>query len=160
MAAPVVGKGIILEATHADPVWRNRSDFIIATPIDASDTEVETEQLWARRLGANRFEICCIPFFAYNLALGDVVETSPDFMVDRVVRPSGRYVFRVFFPDSAFSKTTATSELQALGGLMEWSSSDLLAVDAPDVTRAQSIADYLHSHAVRSHLVYETGRTT
>lgn len=148
-----------MEATHAEPIWRDRSDFIIATSVDASDTEVATEQLWARRLGVNRFEICCIPFFAYDLALGDVVETSGHFMVDRVVQPSGRYVFRVFFPNPKFSKTAVTADLQGLGGLTEWSSSDLLAVDAPDVTLAQSIADYLHSHAVRSHLVYEAGRT-
>src|SRR2546430_10103541 len=44
------------------------------------------------------FEICCNPFFVYNLAQGDIVTTSSTrgrrHMVDGVADPSGRYVFR------------------------------------------------------------------
>jgi hypothetical protein len=38
--------------------------------------EDRDEQLWARQVGDRRFEICCIPFFVYDMALGDVVETD------------------------------------------------------------------------------------
>ena len=41
------------------------------------------------------FEVCCIPFFLYDVSLGDVVATNPDYVLDRVVRASGRYTFRV-----------------------------------------------------------------
>jgi len=48
------------------------------------------------QLAAEGFEVCCIPFFVYDLALGDVVAASPrdsrKSVVDRVVAPSGRYV--------------------------------------------------------------------
>lgn len=85
------------EAVHRDPVWRERSNFIIATEVDPADTNVTTEQLWARKVDDCHFELCCIPFFAYDLALGDVVEVDADYMVRRVSTASGRYVFRVYF---------------------------------------------------------------
>lgn len=44
--------------------------------------------------------MCCIPFFVYDVALGDVVATSPEgdgkYIVEKVVQPSGRFVFRVW----------------------------------------------------------------
>src|SRR6266581_8592772 len=88
------------EAVHQEPVWRARANFIIAaeTP-DGGDAK--TEQLWARQLGENRFEICCIPLFLYEIALGDIVTTSPTkdrrYMVAEVAEPSGRYEFRAWF---------------------------------------------------------------
>jgi hypothetical protein len=42
--------------------------------------------LWARQVGDRRFEICCIPFFLYDVALGDVVETDENYSLVRVVR--------------------------------------------------------------------------
>ena len=50
---------------------------------------VTTEQLWARRVDDEHHEICCIPFFVYDLALGDTVEVDADHLVTRVVEPSG-----------------------------------------------------------------------
>lgn len=72
------------EAVHREPMWRERSNFIIATAIDSANTDISTEQLWARKVDDRHFELCCIPFFAYDLALGDVVETDSDFLVQGV----------------------------------------------------------------------------
>ncbi len=82
---------------HSEPVWRDRSNFIIGAPLAE---EGRTEQLWARQVGDRRFEICCIPFFVDDAALGDVVETDATFDLMRAVEPSGRYVFRVWFGES------------------------------------------------------------
>lgn len=79
------------EAVHPDPVWRDRSNFVIGARLPEPG---RTEQLWARQLGDRRFELCCIPFFLYDLALGDVVETDDNYDVVRVLKPSGRYVYR------------------------------------------------------------------
>lgn len=56
------------------------------------------EQLWTERVGADRFELCCIPFFAYDMALGDVVraEAATVYVIQSVVQRSaltaaGRY---------------------------------------------------------------------
>lgn len=50
-------------------------------------------------------------------------------------------------------------ELVALGALVEWSSVNLLAVDAADAAQAQRVADFLLGHEQVGHFVYETGRS-
>jgi hypothetical protein len=148
------------EAVHRDPLWRDRSNFIIAVQVDPADTNITTEQLWSRKIDNLHFEVCCIPFFAYDIALGDTVEVDADYLVKRVSSPSGRYVFRVFFEcgNHALRDPTVAS-LQALGALVEWSSPILLAVDALDQAQAQLIADYLHNQEQHGRLIYETGKT-
>ena len=121
------------------------------------------EQLWARHLGDNRFELCCIPFFTYDLALGDIVETAPaagrTYVVNRVVAPSGRFVFRVWFGETAHPRDEVAAQLDRLGALLEWSSLNLLAVDARDQHHAQEIAAYLATAEADGKLMFETGRS-
>ena len=150
---------MIREATHPEPVWRKRSIFVIATAIDSANTDVTTEQLWARKIDEGRFELCCIPFFAYDIALGDVVETDSQYMVQRVIRRSGRFVFRVWFGDSFQPRREIADQLQALGALVEWSSPNLLAVDAADEELARTVSGWLLEQEQQGHLVYETGKT-
>lgn len=148
----------IREAVHQEPVWRDRSNFIIAAPL-TGNADVKTEQLWARQLGDRRFEICCIPFFVYDLGLGDVVETDAKYLVTRVLDSAGHFTFRVWFGESFHPRDDVAAELQNLGALLEWSSLNLLGVDAADETIAKTVADYLHDHEQAKHLIYETGRT-
>lgn len=148
---------------HQDPVWRERSDFIINAELADRDRPRRFEQLFAKQVGEDRFEICCIPFFVYDIALGDVVVTSPKggrkYVVDKVVEPSGRYVFRVWFGESFHPRDEIAAELRALGSVIEWSSRNLLAVDAVDREHAQLVAGFLAGREQEGHLVYETGRS-
>lgn len=148
------------EAVHVDPIWRERANFIIATSIEPGDTIIDTEQLWARRIDECHFELCCIPFFAYDLALGDVVEVDEHYMVKRVTRPSGRYVFRVHLNRDRSGVADVMEGLESRGALVEWSSPGLFAVDGDDLPAAQAIADYLIHLEGRGVLVYETGKRT
>ncbi|WP_433161676.1 DUF4265 domain-containing protein [Kribbella sp. CA-247076] len=148
------------EAVHREPVWRDRSNFVIATRIEPGQSGVSTEQLWARCIDDLHYELCCIPFFAYDLALGDVVEVDASYMVRRVTKGSGRSVFRVYFGRSEHPTAEIVEHLTGLGGLVEWSSENLLAVDAPDQATAQPIADYLQEQEDLGRLMYETGKTT
>jgi hypothetical protein len=145
-----------VDAVHEAPVWRDRANFVIGAPLPE---EGRSEQLWARQLGDERFEICCIPFFLYDLALGDVVETDANFEVARVVARSGRFVFRVWFGKAFHPRQEVADELGELGALLEWSSANLLAVDAADEAHAQVIADYLAEQERAGRLMYETGRS-
>jgi len=145
------------EAVHQEPAWRNRSDFIIAAEIPAGGG-TKTEQLWARRIDQYRFEICCIPFFVYDLALGDVVDTDLDHIIQRVVKPSGRYVFRVWFGESFHPRDEIAEQIKGLGSVIEWSSPNLLAVDAVDEEHAKLVADFLHEREQQGQLFYEAGR--
>jgi hypothetical protein len=87
-----------VDAVHETPVWREKADFMICGPLPEA---ARSEQLWARQVGDQRFETCYIPFFLYDVALGDVVETNAGYDVERVVEASGRYVFRVWFGSTA-----------------------------------------------------------
>ena len=147
-------------ATHDSPVWRARADFVINAPLPEPG---RFEQLWARQLSDEEFELCCIPFFLHDVALGDVVGTTPSavhrYSVDRVVRPSGRVVLRVWFGDTLQWRDGVETELRAVAALLEWSSERLLAVDARDAEHAAAVADLLQAREDRGQPRYETGRT-
>jgi hypothetical protein len=145
-----------VDEAHAAPVWRDRANFVIGAPLPE---EGHSEQLWARQVGDTRFEVCCIPFFVYDLALGDIVETDANYDVVRVVERSGRFVFRVWFGETFHPRQQVADELAELGALLEWSSANLLAVDAADEAHAQAIADYLKEQEHARRLIYETGRS-
>jgi hypothetical protein len=151
---------------HLNPVWRDKANFIIGAKCPGNDVAVRKwEQLWSRQISENRFEICCIPFFVFDIALGDEVETGPEwglpFMIQHVVKPSGHYTFRVWFGDTPNSviRDEIISEIEKLGCLMEWYSINLLGVDASSEEHAQEVANYLWQRQQLGHLVYETGRT-
>jgi hypothetical protein len=148
------------EVQHLEPVWRDRSDFIIAARLP--DATADREQLWARQLGAARFEICCIPFLLYDVALGDIVETASeggrDYIVQRVIERSGRHVFRIWLGDSQ-PQSDLVAELHGLGALTEWSSPKLLAIDAANDDVASVVSRWLTEQQQRSRFVYEAGTT-
>jgi len=145
-----------VDAVHSAPVWRDRANFIIGAPLPEPG---RAEQLWTRQVGDRRFEICCIPFFVYDVALGDIVETDGNYDLVRVIVPSGRFAFRVWFGESSYPREAIAEELSELGALLEWSSANLLAVDAADAVRAQRVADYLAEQQGAGRLMYETGRS-
>lgn len=149
---------------HLSPVRRDRADFIVHAGIEDGGHR-RFEQLWARQIDDTRFELCCIPFFVYDVALGDEIETEPaaerQYVFARVARPSGGYTFRAWFGDSEHprAREELVEALQAGGWLFEWYSENLLAIDAADPERAQELADVLVERQRRGHLIYETGRT-
>jgi hypothetical protein len=163
----IIGSRAVTQAqefvVHQDPVWRERSDFVINAELPEKDGPQRFEQLFARQLGDDRFEVCCIPFALYGVALGDIVATMPSgarkYVVKEVVKPSGRYVFRVWFGQSFYPRDEVARELKVLGSLTEWSSRNLLAVDAVDLEHAQTVADFLAESEKAGRLVYETGRS-
>ena len=163
MAAGVVEAMTAAEkfVVHQEPVWRERSNFIINAELSEKDLPWRSEQLYVRQVSDDRFEVCCIPFFLYDVALGDIVATSPKgdrkYVVTNVVQPSGRYVFRVWLGESLQAPDEIAEQLEALGSLVEWSSRNLLAVDAVDQEHAQLVANYLAERERAQQLIYETG---
>jgi hypothetical protein len=92
--------------THDSAVWRERSTSVIRAEVqNPPDGEEWYEQLWARRIDAKRYELCCIPFATYDYALGDSVEVGPEgsstHMVRGVVERSGRTVLRAWLADAS-----------------------------------------------------------
>lgn len=147
------------EAVHQTPVWRDRASFIFVAHLGVKDGRNEWEQLWGQKTAAHRFILCCIPFFAQDIALGDEVETDVDFVLQRVVKHAGRTTFRALF--SGHDKATRKAlmlEIEAMNPLMEWSSENLLALSVFDGTEAQRMANYLQAREEQGLLKYETGR--
>jgi hypothetical protein len=147
-------------STHDKPAWRERADFIINAKLPE---EGRFEQLWTRKISDETFELCCIPFFLYDVALGDIVQTEDSdgrrYLLAKVVKPSGHYVFRAHFARSGPSPDEVVERLTELGVQMEWSSPTLLAIDARNLDHAQQIADFLRAQADQGQLIYETGKS-
>lgn len=148
------------EAVHPSPVWRDRSNFIIGVTVDPAGTDVASEQLWARKGEDGTFEVCCIPFFAYDVALGDRVLDDDEYNVVRVVSPSGRYVFRAYLDLDQQKEASRLEEwLESESLLFEWSSASLVSIDAPDLPSAQALGAELVEREQRGELLMETGKT-
>lgn len=146
-------------ATHADPVWRDQSNFVFRVPIESEKGQQRWEQLWWKRTSDTRFSLCCIPFFAYDLALGDEVEVDGERKVVEVTKRSDQWTFRVWFGGrSVDNKNSALKAIDEYHPLMEWSSDNLLALSV-STDGAQSLADALQILENKGFLTYETGRS-
>jgi hypothetical protein len=148
---------------HTDPAWRARANFIVNAPLPKSDSGKEYEQLWLRKTDGILYEVCCIPFFLYDLALGDLVEVEilegDQYQLGRVAVPSGRYVLRVWFGDAGIAtRDEVMRDISDMPVILEWYSSNLLAIDLENFNEAQRMADYLLDAERAGKLVYETGR--
>ncbi len=148
-------------AVHENPAWRDKSDFIIRAYLDENEGQCEWEQLWVKRIGPRSFSLCCIPFFAYNIALGDEVETNADFVVQRVLNASGQLTFRAWFGNSTELKIRdeVLRRLESMDAEFEWSSPNLLAISVKGHGDAQKVADFLCANEKAGVLTYETGQT-
>jgi hypothetical protein len=104
--------------------------------------------------------ICCIPFFAKDLSLGDEVETDENYRIKAVIKPSGHYTYRVWFGESNEPniRDTLVEELEQKGCLLEWYSNNLLAISCSEQD-AQMIADILFEKQNNGLIFYETGKT-
>jgi hypothetical protein len=149
---------------HTHPVWRDRADSVIY--VKDADPSVPgryyLEQLWARRLEDNHFEICCIPLYVYGLALGDVVAARPEKsqleIAYEFIKPSGQYTLRVWFGDSSDpqAQEEVPRELEQLGCLLEWGRKHLLAVSVTE-HQEREVRRLLDQRESLGHLDYETG---
>jgi len=149
--------------THSNPVWSEKANFIIGIPIvvkGRGDSDA-WEQLWSKQILDRHFEICCIPFFAYNLALGDEVETDNNYMITSVIKPSGHYTFRIWLGSTSDNQVRLDilRDIERIGCLFEWYSDNLVGVDAESEAKARSISSALLKREKLGQIVYETGKT-
>jgi len=147
------------EAIHPSPAWRSRADFIFAAYLGNKDGKNEWEQLWGKKTADNRFIVCCIPFFVHDVSLGDEVETDSDFVMQRTVKQSGQFTFRVWFRNNNSAERKAlVKEVENIGALTEWSSDNFLALSVSE-TVAQNLANCLQEWEQEGVLRYDTGRS-
>jgi hypothetical protein len=105
------------------------------------------------------FEICCIPFFVYGLALGDWVETQPHngkrFVVRNVVKRSSTLTYRVVFVEKS-NWYGLVDEWKTLGCQVEprWNESMLVGVNVPQHLK-QEFEALLQPRVATGELKYE-----
>lgn len=109
-------------------------------------TDDGEERVWAVPLDGGRYRIDNVPFFAYNVSVGDVVEApGPDRvpLAHRVVRRSGHRTIRVAFEEPEGLEGEAArafvAELERLGCGYEGFEPMLLAVDVPPEVESEAV---------------------
>lgn len=127
-------------ATHDNPAWRDRANFLIFADLSEFGLEGRWEQLWVKQLGANEFVLCCIPYFTYGVALGDRLCTASrrgrDYVLSKVVSHSGHRVLRLWLKRASLEARERVQDVLAMGALLhEWNSVNLVAIDVADPTK-------------------------
>jgi hypothetical protein len=148
-------------ATHENPVWRDRANYILQADLADHGLPGRYEQLWARHVSDGQYELCCLPFFTYGYALGDIVRLRAatgrfDQVLGPVVRPSDRTLLRVAFVNRDHHEELHAA-LAGSGRPHEWKSFGLVAIDIEDVVPA-SLWTTIDALASAGHVLWEWGR--
>ncbi|MFZ6870983.1 DUF4265 domain-containing protein [Undibacterium sp. Di27W] len=144
-------------ATHQAPAWHEYANFLIFVKIDENVNVKRWEQLWCKQIGDKKFQICCIPFFSYEMDLGDEVETNEDHIFIRVVKRSGYKTHRIWFGDSFETNIEEiVDSLKRIGAELEWSSKNLLAVSVSTANINNEVLKYLSPLHDQGKLIYES----
>jgi hypothetical protein len=123
---------------HDEPAVRPDQAYIAMVDLTPFGFPSQMEQIWLRPLGGEKYEVCCLPFRVYGLAIGDVVSLDAEARnVKEIVRHSGNRVFRIFFPPSAplgrfaSAKEDVISVIRDSGLQAEWSGDRHVAINIP-----------------------------
>src|SRR5690606_6884658 len=84
-------------ATHTEPVNREQSNYIVRLALATDGMPGRYEQMWTRTDDGASHELCCIPFFAYGLSLGDVITLTSDDGAYEIASKSGHRTVRFAF---------------------------------------------------------------
>jgi hypothetical protein len=123
---------------HESPVGRASQNYIAMADLRPFGFRDLLEQLWLTSLGEKKYQVACIPFRVYGMALNDIVELDAAARhVKSVVGRSGHRVFRVFFAPalSEVDLPAVVARVEAAvveaGLKFEWSGNRHIAVDLP-----------------------------
>jgi hypothetical protein len=147
-------------ATHPEPAWREKTNFILRLDLTADGMPGYFEQVWTRTRDQQRFELCCIPFFTYGLSLGDVVCLTSESGAYRVESKSGHRTIRIAVQDQEYAHRNHQDlhgALAAIGVLMEFRghADGYWAVDIVDQTQADAVISFLTPLAAQATLMWE-----
>ena len=87
-------------AFHEHPAAADRADFVLFIDLAPFGMPGRSEQFWVRRIADGLYEVCCIPFFSYGIALGDTIRVKnveAPCTIEEVPTRSGRVNIRLAF---------------------------------------------------------------
>jgi len=148
-------------AQHELPVWADRADYLLQADLAEHGLPGLYEQLWARDLGDGQYQLCCLPFFTYGYALGDVVRLRKatgryDHVLGPVTRPSDRSLLRVAFVHRERHEDLH-GPLAHSGRPHEWRSGGFVAIDIEGDVPAALWAS-IEALASAGHVEWEGGK--
>ncbi len=148
-------------ALHVSPE-AERADLVVWFAFHTEEDEPRWEGLLATSSADGHAVVRSVPFFLYDIALGDEVGTVTSsegaLVAAEIRRRSDSYVYRVRF------ESDDDRWLQLMRDLEPWScwfdvrSPRFIALATPS-EHAQDVADYLARRELAGELQYETGRT-
>jgi hypothetical protein len=143
--------------THVSPAWRESSNYIAKFDLNVGQSPLKYEQLWLRKLPGALFEVCCIPFFAKGIHLGDIVSLTSESVVEAIVTPSGHWTLRLLFRSDFDQRDEVIQDLEATGVTHERFTKSLYSLDTTDADHARYVMTLLEAHMDQGRLAYETG---
>lgn len=120
---------------HSRPAIIERRNYIANVDLAPYGLSGQFEQLWLRPVDGGQYEVACIPFCVYGLALLDQVTVTADGrFVNTIVSRSGRRVLRILLMESLGVRlddviSVIRSELDRLKMAYEWQGERHIAID-------------------------------
>jgi hypothetical protein len=146
---------------HEDPAGRAATNYIARVDLAPFGLDGQIEQLWLMALNDGNYEVACIPFSAYGLALGDTVLLNDDDYVSEVVKTSWHRTLRLLFvpglPRVALRQGSEAIQAEvAMAGLRsEWNGDRFVAVDVPPSTEPTRLFAVMKAAVDAGHAFWE-----
>ena len=125
---------------------------------------VETESLWAQVTGKGRYRIDNIPFYVYDISLGDVVAGTADgdrIAFERVLKRGGHSTYRVLVKDEMGFESSpfreGWRELEKHGCSYEVARRRWIAIDIPPSADVFAVYRILEDGENRAVWTFEEG---
>jgi Domain of unknown function (DUF4265) len=149
-------------ATHATPARLDPDAVLVEVDLEAFGMPGRREQLSTSPIAPDRFEVGCIPFFTYGIALGDVVSARKGddaaWVMEGVVTRSGHRTVRLAIESAARAQELHEHlhTLVAETGLAhEWHGSGYVAIDIPPDKPPEEVLRLFAEHVKAEAIVAE-----
>ena len=123
---------------HDDPAIRPRRPRLAMIDLAPFEFEGQMEEVWLRTAGSGEYELCCLPFRVYGLALGDLVGLDEaGKMVRSLIKPAGHRLFRAFVKEPLSDPAAMAARERIVAAVAEsklvseWSGDRHVAIHVP-----------------------------
>lgn len=123
----------------------NENNYKILIVYKGPDGSIDTESVWAEKRGDN-YKILNVPFFAPNIAYGDIVQVENDngtLYFDELIEESGHSTIQIIIFDKE-NQSQIENEIVGLG--CDWEGSHIknyISVDVPPTISYNVLKAYL-----------------